>query len=345
MSHSPANTFAQHRNWSIESVNFDRYCALDRGWRTSTETIRQLRLAFNSSPPRHIATIAVAGSLGRMEASGLSDCDLIVVGEQDASPEQLIQTMDSIRTIPVTLGLENPNPRGVFADPTTEGALTAKAGASDEPMKTFAKRLLILLEAQPIYNEGRFTQITNDIIARYAKGYIQQDSSKEWTFLINDLIRYFRGICVDYQWTFDSDHSKWPIRNIKLRHSRLVMYGGLLALLGEASKERKGKVEWLTPLLHLTPLERLAWVYEKNQDWNFQRVAGLYDVFLARLSHENVRDSLKKGSQNDDYNTRFQQEEYRTLKANSDALVAELLRFIMARRGAWSERFFEYLIF
>jgi hypothetical protein len=27
------------------------------------------------------------------------------------------------------------------------------------------------------------------------------------------------------------------------------------------------------------------------------------------------------------------------LKANSDGLVAELLRFILGRRGTWSERF------
>jgi hypothetical protein len=32
-------------------------------------------------------------------------------------------------------------------------------------------------------------------------------------------------------------------------------------------------------------------------------------------------------------------------KANSDALRSELTRFIFARRGQWSERFFEYLIF
>jgi hypothetical protein len=64
------------------------------------------------------------------------------------------------------------------------------------------------------------------------------------------------------------------------------------------------------------------------------------------LSNPDVRkelngDQVREGS----YDTRYQMPYYATLKANSDALVAELIRFILGRRGVWSERFFEYLIF
>jgi len=37
------------------------------------------------------------------------------------------------------------------------------------------------------------------------------------------------------------------------------------------------------------------------------------------------------------YDARYEMRNYAILKANSDGLVAELLRFILGRRGVWSE--------
>ena len=169
---------------------------------------------------------------------------------------------------------------------------------------------------------------------------------------MNDLIRYFRSLAVNYQWDFENQVEKWGIRNVKLRHSRLVMYSGLLFLLGEASKEREHKVPWLKQKLKMTPLERLAWVYEMNSDWNFFRVMGSYSFFLSRISNKQVREKLNYNPNDlinvtakDDYGNRYSNEEFSNLKSNSDGLIAELLRFILSRRGDWTERFFEYLIF
>ena len=160
--------------------------------------------------------------------------------------------------------------------------------------------------------------------------------------LLNDLIHYFRFICINYQSSFDRENEKWPLRNVKLRHSRIVMYMGLLALLGEASKfwdERKAS--WVRERLALTPLERIAAVYEANAEATFFRVAGAYETFLARISDPHLRADLN----NLDYDRRYENITFAALKANSDALQSELTRFIFARRGQWSERFFEYLIF
>jgi hypothetical protein len=121
------------------------------------------------------------------------------------------------------------------------------------------------------------------------------------------------------------------------------MYCGLLFLLGESSKERQDKLDWLRQRLKMTPMERIAWVYEENQDRNFFRVAGLYSVFVDRMNDPEVRGLL--GEHGPGYEERYEQRIFAQLKANSDALVAEFLRFIMNRRGDWTERFFEYLFF
>ena len=168
------------------------------------------------------------------------------------------------------------------------------------------------------------------------------DPSKELVFFLNDLIRYFRYICVNYEDSFGRENEKWAVRNLKLRHSRILMYAGLLFLIGEASKDgiaEKSQVIWES--LGLTPLERLAHVYERCGDRCFFRVLGPYNVFLAKLSDPELRPRLNAFG----YEERYSVPEFAELKWNSDAISAELLRFVFARRGSWSERFFEYLLF
>ena len=121
-----------------------------------------------------------------------------------------------------------------------------------------------------------------------------------------------------------------------------TMYAGLLFLIGEASKDgtaEKSQVIWKS--LGLTPLERLAHVYEACGERCFFRVLGPYNVFLAKLSDPELRPRLNAIG----YEERYSVPEFAELKWNSDSLSAELLRFVFARRGSWSERFFEYLLF
>jgi hypothetical protein len=121
-----------------------------------------------------------------------------------------------------------------------------------------------------------------------------------------------------------------------------MMYSGLLFLLGEASKyTAEKKVETVWNHLSYTPLERVAWVYEQNHDGGFFRILGLYNVFVSRLSDKSWREHLRDV----EYDGRYSVPAFAELKANSGAFIAEFVRFIFARRGQWSDRFFEYLFF
>mgnify|MGYP002777861012 CR=1 FL=1 len=334
--------YPYQRDWKINSVNFGKYTSLKNNWSLSKEQISKIRaLLSQGQVHQYVDTVAVAGSLGRMEVSNASDADIIVVLDKEVELNSQVarEAYESVWQCLKPLNLERPKPTGVFADPTNISDLTTNIGKASEVYNVFGKRLLLLLESQPLYQDLNYSNLLDQIIDKYAF-YIQNDSTKEWTLLLNDLIRYFRSLAVNYQWDFDFEGQKWAIRNIKLRHSRLVMYAGLLLLLGEASKERQDKMTWLKQKLNFTPLERIAWVYEQSQDWNFFRIAGLYNVFLSNISDPTIRSQL-----NLDYQERYENEVFARLKANSDGLIAELLRFVLARRGDWTERFFEYLIF
>ena len=234
-----------------------------------------------------------------------------------------------------------PNKSGVFSEPRSRAELIDTIGEEREKPDQLAKRMLLLLESRPIYKTDAFAELTMAIFDKYTE-FVIRDGRKEFTFLTNDLIRYFRYICVNYQASFWRENEKWALRNLKLRHSRIIMYAGLLFLLGEASKcDDDTKIAVVRDHLPMTPLERLAWVYESSRDQSFYRVLGLYNVFVAHASEAEWRNKL----QDVEYKDRYSVPEFAEMKANSDALAAELTRFLFARRGQWSDRFFEYLFF
>jgi predicted nucleotidyltransferase len=327
----------------------DHYVAITKNWQYSREAIAQLRDGLDGALPEGVKTIAIAGSFGRFEASSQSDADCIIVmedGDEFDFEKTSVAANELIAERVRELRIAEPNPKGVFAKSRRFTELlppeqTGEFGSHEEVPDVLGKRMLMLLESQPLCRDEAYDACLDKIFSRYAQ-YVLDDTSKEHLVLLNDLIRYFRFICINYQANFERENEKWPLRNLKLRHSRVVMYAGLLVLLGEASKyDDQRKLDWVSENLTLTPLERIAKVYGANNDSSFYRVGGLYNTFLDRLSDKTLREELNEI----DYSARYANSTFATLKANSDALQAELTRFIYARRGDWSERFFEYLLF
>lgn len=300
-----------------------------------------------------VRCVAIAGSFGRLEASHVSDADLIIVLDDEVA-EAGDEQRTVIETVVVDLlaaafeerGIERPNPEGVFAKPRTLAELlppieAGGIGTHTEASDIMGKRLLLLMESRAIWNEAAYEDVIDQIFNRYAE-LVRADPTKEYVYLLNDLIRYFRFICVNYQSTFGNQNEKWAIRNVKLRHSRIIIYIGLLALLGSASTYRDdSKIDAVRQQLALSPLERLEHAYDHVGDFGFYKVAGLYNAFLMRLSDPDVRTQLNAI----EYPERYANPYFATIKANSDALQSELTNFLFRRRGQWSDRFFEYLLF
>jgi hypothetical protein len=159
-----------------------------------------------------VRCVAVAGSIGRMEAyPGTSDADLIVILHDAAESEQGSPkaAYDSVwKALPTsadvdagdsnTIIFKKPKYEGVFGKPTSQREILDETTVGDaaEGVEVFAKRLLLLLESQPLFHDEEYDQIVNAIVDSYAHDYVARDPHKEWAFLINDLIRYFRQISV-----------------------------------------------------------------------------------------------------------------------------------------------------
>lgn len=321
-----------------------RYTAIRTGEQYSTAKIDEIRAYVSQNPPPSDADIhflAAAGSLARKEASKVSDVDLIVV-TNDELTESAQDSLDRWRRdLCSALNLEQHNPRGVFARPVQLSKVLASAGSEKEDYSNVSIRVLLLLESDWILNQDNHSNAVDAIIDEYSSD-IKGDPRKNFVFLLNDVIRYFRTICVNYQYTkSETDDGKWPIRNIKLRHSRVLMYFSMVSAIGVLSRvHTPQKIEALKQLTALPPLKRLFVCYRLAGDPSYYKVAGLYDVFLDVLSAKNSRDELKGLEHIDRYDSRV----FAHLKATSDALCSELLRFYEARRDDWDDRFFEYMI-
>lgn len=325
----------------FEREVLSKYHGIGSNWNFSSKKVQDLESCleecFDISDPE-LTSVVAFGSYARLEASEASDLDYLVVTcdkdlNQDRAIEIVLKVIDQ-------LSIRRPNPRGVFQGVVCSQELFSEIGSKADGYDRFSRRLLHLLESRPLWGKPAYRKNMCELMKEYGRD-VANDPGKNYVFLLNDLIRYFRTICVNYAYSKSEEYEQWPIRNLKLRHSRVLMYLSLVAMLGVLSIYRHDdKNEKLEALVRLTPLERLFHAYKEAGDTGFYKTAGYYDVFLRIMSDKATRETLKGLEYEDRYGNR----EFCVLKANSDALAAELARFLFDRKGVWSDRFYEYLI-
>lgn len=327
-------TLAYARQWSL----------------TTMEKMRDLLAPLDLQSP-DIITVAPSGSLGRLEGMDHSDCDLIVVIADEAvrDKERADAAMQSVWRALAPLELPMPKSSGVYATPASPEQLCdpGTLGQIADDKDIFGKRMQILLDSTPAYSPGDFKHLRYRLLERYAAGFLIHDQSKEWVYLLNDLIRYFRSYCGWHQFDMSNDPvDSWYMRNVKLRNSRIPMFAALLFLLGECSKEKQDKIGWLHKHLDLTVMERLQFVYEENAENGFHKILQAYEYFMSQLNREDVREQLVKTTPLtlDELNATHLPV-YEDLHRNSKTIISELTRFLLARKHQWSDTFFEYLLF
>lgn len=350
----PPVEYAAERPWPFPApFDLARWPVLARCRDFSTATLARIRehLADLATRGPDVVTVAVAGSLGRLEAMSHSDCDLMVVvsDEAAADPQRARRALDSVWAMLAPLDLKSPRKWGIFVSPTSRAELCdpAALGNLEESKNVFGKRMQILLDTQPVQAPQALRSLQRAILDWYATAFLARDPKREWTYLLNDLIRYFRSYCAWQQFELKVvEDGSWYVRNAKLRHSRLLAYAGLLLLLGECSGERQDKVGWLLPALGMTPMERIGYVYALHNDERFLHLLDAVERFTRHIEQPEVRAAFvdKAPRALCEVGPPYI-EEFGTPRETAAAILGELVRFVLARRGDWSQRFFEYLLF
>jgi len=311
----------------------------------------QQRLLPLADSATDVTIAAVSGSLGRLEGMAHSDCDLIVIVNDEAihDPARCQKAMQAVWDALDPLGMPLPKSSGIYVSPASHSQICdhGTLGLIADDKNIFGKRMQILLDAKPVYGEENFQILVQGLLERYAAGFLIYDQQKEWVYLLNDLIRYFRSYCAWHQFDLSNDPiDSWHMRNTKLRNSRIPMFAAMILLLGECSKEKKDKIGWLHEHLLLTPMQRIEKVYQLNNDEGFIILLDAYEIFMRRMNSSEVRKVLVEANPKSLEELRkIDLPDYNELQANSDIIIKELTHFVLDRRGNWSEAFFEYLLF
>jgi len=257
------------------------------------------------------SSIVAFGSVARFEVTDASDIDWVLLIDGQANLAHQRRAMQIGGKVDSLAG-KKVGQEGTFGKMVFSHEVVQYIGGGDDTNANFTRRMLLLLESTPIGRRGAYDAVVRVILERYLTGdhgwALGRATHGVPRFLLNDIVRYWRTIAVDYaykQWT--RDNRGWALRSAKLRLSRKLIYAsGLLCCFGFVEQpwasdssvsqdDRKLKgLDHLLTLFALTPLDRLAAAFDKSPDLDdfARRVFGAYDAFLGILSDTNERGHL-----------------------------------------------------
>ena len=259
-------------------------------------------------------SVVVFGSLARDEFTDESDLDwtLLVDGQADSDHLHIAQAIRKKLTL---AGFNEPGRTGVFGNTTFSHGLIHLIGGEDDTNRNTTQRILLLLESRGI-NSGEadaYGRVLTAVLNRYLEeeANLVQAQAKLYKvprFLLNDIVRFWRTMAVDFASKQRSREGEdWGLKVSKLSMSRkLIFASGLLVCFGcsfdtELSKELEKAERPLVPLLgylrslvRFTPLELVARASLSHGNASTGRkIFDSYDRFLAMISDSEKRDHLK----------------------------------------------------
>lgn len=285
-----------------EQRSIDLPCIDAARERADAETARIRANLAEAEVQPGVAT-CVFGSWARAELTEDSDHDWAVVVADDFKTYDRRVVLEYVAAS-AELGNEDHHPgsQDLFGVPFAIEQLVANVGLDGDTNTNFTRRMLFLLESLELHGTVREDAIAR-ILARYLSEGIKPRSVPR--FLLNDVIRYWRTICVDFEGKAvrtEEPDEKWAMRNAKLRTSRKLLYvGGLVTVLLSGKKADAGEMQaFLTAWLDASPLDRLAGAFLYAAEVqpgildSAVRTFTAYERWLALASDGGARSELKK---------------------------------------------------
>jgi predicted nucleotidyltransferase len=246
--------------------------------------------------------VVLFGSIAREEGSSRSDCDYYVLqkGAPPSTTRKLIMAMEEML---VDLEIRRPGAQRVFGEIVVAANLYESIGLELDSNANMTRRILLLSESKPITKGITHEIVFDNILSRYCADYTPPDRpemspAKVPRYLLNDLVRYWRTMAVDFgtkRWR-DGDSS---LRLAKLRITRKILFAGPLAtvlLAGQKIETNNQLQNYLKESLVASPLAQIARHIDLLDD-DSKEAAGIllqnYDKFIGILSGEK-RDLLEK---------------------------------------------------
>lgn len=273
------------------------------------ETLQDLRSRLSETPDLidGKACIYATGSFGRGEASRNSDPDLFI-GATASDPQgsdnhkklsrldEVCVKADLIRAIRV-MKLPEFDGDGEYLRQHTIYDFKKNLGkADDDKQNTFTARLLLLLESKAVLGESVYHNILDSVVNIYWQDYEDHQEDFKPMFLVNDIQRLWRTLCVSYETKRLQGGDENPdrkkkarLKNFKLKYSRVMTcYSAILCLLSVYDKNGTVTPDCAKSLIKMSPLERIYWLRDDTSDATFNEIIESYEHFLEISSKEDT---------------------------------------------------------
>jgi predicted nucleotidyltransferase len=249
-------------------------------------------------------SLIFCGSIARGESTSGSDLDwtLLINGEVDGQHFHLSQ---EIRRQLVEAKKTKHGATGIFGGLAFSHDLVHYIGGQDDTNRNLSLRMLLLLESLSVGDDEPRQMVIRAILNRYLTDdphWTQKPGGKLPRFLLNDVVRFWRTMAVDFADKFhDQAGEKWALRNAKLRFSRkLIFLTGMLGCFSWRLHKSNIKLTLDNAPLHFEryfsrpPLEILAdELMLTNAPHDLcRKIFSAYDKFLEILDNEASRNTL-----------------------------------------------------
>jgi hypothetical protein len=252
--------------------------------------------------------VYTTGSYGRREASidetgrSRSDIDLFILdtaidetGRIDGLTTirlqaALIETADSLRFPPF-------DGDGKFLGVHWLNDMKEEIGSDTEDANNlFTARLLLLLESQPLVNAAEHQSALELLIGEYLRDADRHPDDFMPAFLLNDIARYWRTLCLNYEHRLRDSRGtpQGRLKNHKLGFSRmLTCYSGILQLASSFKLHATVSSTAVLETVLTSPIDRLVAIADRHDDLRLtvQLAIERYDWFLSTLC-QNKSDAL-----------------------------------------------------
>jgi hypothetical protein len=248
------------------------------------------RAALESLALDGAASVVLFGSWGRGELTRGSDDDWAILVDDAARADAAPGPAEVAAALE---GGRGPGRSGVFGGRILCDDLLSRIGLENDSNANLTRRMLLMLESQPVAGDD----VHRRCWERVLDGYLS-DADRPYRpprFFLNDLIRYWRTICVDFVGKEREGGEKWGIRNAKLRTSRKVLFAaGLVPLLQTHRFARDERRAYLAAQLAAPATDRLAAAFlDCDARDAGVRALSAYDRWLGVLDDPERRGELE----------------------------------------------------
>ena len=240
-------------------------------------------------------TVFCAGSIGRKDSGKKSDLDLFVIADEKVNQLDTYNFFANLIKINSELKYEKFSNDGEFLKVYQLDDLTKLTGTREEDSQNvFTARMLLLLESAPACNESLYSEFLQCVINHYCRDEKSHDTSFKPLFLLNDILRYWRTLCLNYEKIRHDTSKPWRKKNVNLKFSRmLTVYGTVLPLIAGREHSHEEIIEFC----RLSPLERLAKGLDAldapELEPDFLKFLENYEYFLNLKEEEQIQDDLE----------------------------------------------------